>query len=269
MPSELSAWFNYGSRQFLRSRFIRAPASAVSRIAWIFQDLEKAFGCASGLSIPAKPERWRPGPDLSSSGAPYLTAGANSGKSGRARREQALRLMGIRPARLEPLALRTSGHERMANRWAAAGEEKRIELSETIAWFGDILNIDAPLVEIGPRSVFNNSAIGARQGSLGHALATGKDRWRCRRASRRRHREAQAGTPNLLSIPDNGAWLNVPGSIFSALICWPDGGKTPRKDVPMKVKCRRLSVAARKGATFAGQSEPAIGPQNRDLSWEC
>jgi len=30
-----------------------------------------------------------------------------------------------------------------------------------------------------------------------------------------------------------------------------------------------LSVAAGKGAAFAGQSEPAIGPQNRDLSWEC
>jgi len=70
--------------------------------------------------------------------------------------------MGIRPARLEPLALRASGHERMANGRAAAGEEKRIELSETIACFGDILNIDGPLVEIGPRSVFNNSAIGAR-----------------------------------------------------------------------------------------------------------
>ena len=118
--------------------------------------------------------------------------------------------MGIRPARLEPLALRASGHERMVNGRSAAGEEKRIELSETIAWLGDILNRDGPLVEIGPRSVFNNSAIGARQGSLGHALATGKDRWRCRRASRRRHREAQAGTPNLLSIPDNGAWLNLP-----------------------------------------------------------
>ncbi|HWT81468.1 MAG TPA: hypothetical protein VN648_21960, partial [Candidatus Methylomirabilis sp.] len=68
-----------------------------------------------------------------------------------------MRLMGIRPARLEPLALRAPGHERMANGWAAASGEKRIELSETIAWFGDILNIDGPVVEIGPRSVFNNS----------------------------------------------------------------------------------------------------------------
>src|SRR5271157_4360970 len=92
-------------------------------------------------------------------GTPYLTAGANSGKSGRARREQALRLMGMRPARLEPLALRASGHERMVNGRAAASGEKRIELSETIAWFGDILYRDGPLVEIGLCSVFNNSAI--------------------------------------------------------------------------------------------------------------
>ncbi len=31
----LRAWFNYGSQEFLRSRFIRAPALAVSRIAWM------------------------------------------------------------------------------------------------------------------------------------------------------------------------------------------------------------------------------------------
>ncbi len=52
-----------------------------------------------------------------------------------------MRLMAIRQARLEPLALDVSFHERMVNGRAAAGEEKRIELSETIAWFGDILNI--------------------------------------------------------------------------------------------------------------------------------
>ena len=75
-----------------------------------------------------------------------------------------MRLMGMRPARLEPLALRASGHERMVNGRAAAGEEKRIELSETIAWFGDILNIDDPLVEIGSRSI------------LGASGASGSDR---------------------------------------------------------------------------------------------
>ena len=64
-----------------------------------------------------------------------------------------MRLMGIRPARLEPLALRASGHERMANSWAAASGEKRIDFSARIASFGDILKIDGPLVEIGPRSV--------------------------------------------------------------------------------------------------------------------
>jgi len=44
-------------------------------------------------------------------GTPYLTAWANSGKSGR---ERALRLMAIRQARLEPLALSVSGRERMS-----------------------------------------------------------------------------------------------------------------------------------------------------------
>ena len=131
-------------------------------------------------------------------------------KDKKTRGGQALTLTAIWQARLERVASSASWHERMANGWAAASGEKRIELSETIAWFGDILNRDGPLVEIGPRPVFNNSAIGARQGSFGHALATGKDRWRCCRASRRRHGEAEAATPNLLPIPDNGAWLNLP-----------------------------------------------------------
>src|SRR5271157_1621670 len=66
--------------------------------------------------------------------------------------------MAIRRARLEPLALSASGHERMVNGWAASGEEK-FDLSEEIARFGDILNIERPLVEIGPRSVFANSVV--------------------------------------------------------------------------------------------------------------
>ncbi len=41
-------------------------------------------------------------------------------------------------------------------------EEERIDLSAGIAWFGDILNIEGPLVEIGSRSVFGNSALGVR-----------------------------------------------------------------------------------------------------------
>jgi len=71
--------------------------------------------------------------------------------------------MGIRPACLEPLALSAAGHERTVNGRAAASGEKRIGLSEEIAWFGDILNIDGPLVEIGPRLVFANSTVGGRQ----------------------------------------------------------------------------------------------------------
>ncbi len=38
--------------------------------------------------------------------------------------------------------------------------KKRINFSVGIAWFGDILNIDAPLVEIGSCSTFVNLAIG-------------------------------------------------------------------------------------------------------------
>src|SRR5208337_3953544 len=45
-------------------------------------------------------------------GTPYLTAWANSGKSGK---ELALRLMAIRQARLKPLALSVSGRKRMFN----------------------------------------------------------------------------------------------------------------------------------------------------------
>ena len=53
-----------------------------------------------------------------------------------------MRLMAIRQARLEPLALSASGHERRFNGWAAASGEKRFNFSAGIAWFGDILNIE-------------------------------------------------------------------------------------------------------------------------------
>ena len=61
------------------------------------------------------------------------------------------------------------GHERMVDGRAAASGEKRMDLSEEIAWFvnmlnfGDILNMDGPLVEIGSRSVFPNSDVGGWQ----------------------------------------------------------------------------------------------------------
>ena len=57
----------------------------------------------------------------------------------------------------------------MVNDRAAASWEKRIDLSEEIAWFGNtlnfggILNKDGPLVEIGSRSVFGNSTVGGWQ----------------------------------------------------------------------------------------------------------
>jgi len=71
--------------------------------------------------------------------------------------------MAILQARLERLALSASGHERMVNGWAAASGKKRINLSAGIAWFGDILNIDALLVEIGLCATFVNSTVGCMQ----------------------------------------------------------------------------------------------------------
>ena len=59
-------------------------------------------------------------------GTPYLTAWANSGKSGK---ELALRLMAIRQARLEPLALIVSGRERMFN----AGEKGVRNVPDTLS----------------------------------------------------------------------------------------------------------------------------------------
>ncbi len=62
-----------------------------------------------------------------------------------------------------------AAHERMVDGRAAASGEKRMDLSEEIAWlgnmlhFGDILNMDGPLVEIGPRSFFDNSDVGEWQ----------------------------------------------------------------------------------------------------------
>jgi hypothetical protein len=44
----------------------------------------------------------------------------------RIKREHALRLMAIRQARLNPLALSASDHERMVDGWAAASGKKRI-----------------------------------------------------------------------------------------------------------------------------------------------
>jgi hypothetical protein len=54
-------------------------------------------------------------------------------------REQALRLMAIWQARLGPLALSVSGYDGVVNGYAAASGKKRIDLSATVARFGDIL----------------------------------------------------------------------------------------------------------------------------------
>ena len=71
--------------------------------------------------------------------------------------------MAIRQAHLEPFVLSVSGHKRMVNGWAAARVEEKFDPPEAIARFGDILNMEGPLVEVGSRSVFVNSAVGEWQ----------------------------------------------------------------------------------------------------------
>ena len=84
----------------------------------------------------------------------------------------ALGLMAIRQARLEPLALSVTGHERVANGCAAASGEEKFDLPEAIARFGDILSMEGPIVEIGPCSVFANSVVGVWQSPAGEDLRT-------------------------------------------------------------------------------------------------
>jgi len=78
------------------------------------------------------------------------------------KREQGLRLMAIRQERPELMAFSASGHQGAVNGWTAASQEKRW----IFRWncpSCDILNVEGPLVEVGPRSVFVNPAVGSRQ----------------------------------------------------------------------------------------------------------
>jgi len=54
-------------------------------------------------------------------------------------------------------------HVRMVNGRAAASGEKKFDLSEAVARFGDILNREGSFVAIGSRSLFDKSAVGVRQ----------------------------------------------------------------------------------------------------------
>ena len=71
--------------------------------------------------------------------------------------------MAIRQACLGRLALSASGHERMVKGPTAASKEQRIDFSARIARFGDILNIEGSFIVIGPRLIFDKSAVGVRQ----------------------------------------------------------------------------------------------------------
>jgi hypothetical protein len=82
-----------------------------------------------------------------------------------------LRLLAIRQARLEPLAMSVSSRERMFNGWVAAESgEKRIDFSAGVAWFGDILNYRRAAPPDRPRSTFANSVVGVGQYPAGEGL---------------------------------------------------------------------------------------------------
>jgi hypothetical protein len=88
------------------------------------------------------------------------------------RRGQSLQLTSIRQARLEPVTSSSSGHESTVNRWAAASGENGLICPKESP--GSAHNeIEGPLVEIGPRSVFANSVVIRSIFSICNALRQG------------------------------------------------------------------------------------------------
>jgi len=85
-----------------------------------------------------------------------------------------------------------------------------MDLSEGITWFGnilhfgDILNMDGPLDEIGPRSVFANWVVGRWQWPAGKSPGTPKPRWwgMRRRNSGQWHENSGHWSVN----PHGGSW---------------------------------------------------------------
>jgi hypothetical protein len=147
-----------------------------------------------------------------------------------------------RQALLELLALSASGHERWIDGCAAASPEERIDFSERITWFGDILNIErgrslrsvaVRSLEIR-RSVSGSSQWGrvrARPDPAGLAWGGGTvATW-------------TLGANQVSRVPESGWPLPL-----LALICWPDGGKTPRRRVEMAV-FSKICYVAHNGAT--------------------
>jgi len=68
-------------------------------------------------------------------------------------------------------------HVIVANGRAAASGEKKIDLPQSVARFGDILNRERPIDEIGPGSVFVNSTVGGWRQPAGKSLRTTSPRW--------------------------------------------------------------------------------------------
>ena len=120
---------------------------------------------------------------------------------------------------------------------AASGEEK-FDSPEAIARFGDILTMEVPIVEIGPRSVFSSSVAIRSIFSICNALRQG----------------------GLLTLPD------VPPSV-----CYPSGrhrqrsrpkpegqrnNLDPRIGRELRKPTRRLPASRRSGASSPGQVNP-------------
>ncbi len=63
----------------------------------------------------------------------------------------------------------------MVNGWAAPCGEEKFDFSEAIARFGDILDMEGPLVEIGARSVFGNRRFVAGSSQRGNVATVGQE----------------------------------------------------------------------------------------------
>jgi len=121
-------------------------------------------------------------------------------------------------------------HVRTVNDRAAASGEKKFDLSEAVARFGDILIESGRSSRLGPvRSLTNRRLVSgssqrgrvcARPDPAGPGVVE-REAWGGRTVAR-----WTLGANQVSRVRNSGCPLPL-----SALICGPDGGKTPRKEV--------------------------------------
>ena len=157
--------------------------------------------------------------------------------SGSRQGERAFQPLAIRQACLVPLALSAPSHESMVNGCAAASGEQETDLSEEIFRFGDILKRGAARRDPVPFGLCQFGgwwmAVASGEGPA-HDLTplVGRGAGGVERGAGGVERENSGHVdvgrqPNQVSrVPDSGWPLPL-----SALICGPDGGKTPRNGV--------------------------------------